>query len=187
MSINIQTEGRRHYITGHTYAVRDQIRALGAHWDAARKAWWTAKAEQAQSLVSALNTQQAAAAQQERAAGIALTDRAIRGRAKYKGREYYLLASGISKTGKPYAKLASKDGTLVFWAKEGEPVHVVKSYDDATSIQALRDFAARRKAEGDSGLSYSGAGPRTGCSCGSRENYSQPTDCASCQFDQDDN
>ena len=35
--------------------------------------------------------------------------------------------------------------------------------------------------------SSSGAGPRTGCYCGSRENYSQASDCSSCKFDQDDN
>lgn len=37
------------------------------------------------------------------------------------------------------------------------------------------------------GTRSGGAGRRTGCSCGSRENYSQPSDCRSCKFDQDDN
>ena len=48
MSITIQTEGRRTYLAGNTYPHRDAIRSIGAHWDADRKMWWTAKRDQAQ-------------------------------------------------------------------------------------------------------------------------------------------
>lgn len=44
----------RTLITGNTYPVKDQIKALGARWDAAAKGWWVPNesAEEAQRLVS---------------------------------------------------------------------------------------------------------------------------------------
>jgi len=41
-------------ITGNTYPVKDQLKALGGRWDAARKAWMVPedKADKARALVS---------------------------------------------------------------------------------------------------------------------------------------
>lgn len=64
MSITLQTEGRRTYLAGDTYPHRDAIRNIGAHWDAARKMWWTAKREQAETLAAQLNQTQPAAQSQ---------------------------------------------------------------------------------------------------------------------------
>jgi hypothetical protein len=35
----------KHYITGNTFPVKDQLRQLGCRWDAGRKAWYTEDAE----------------------------------------------------------------------------------------------------------------------------------------------
>jgi hypothetical protein len=67
MSISIRIQGRRIYIAGETYPVKDQIRAIGAKWDADHKMWWvglTARAE-AEQLAARLN---AAPAKASRAA-----------------------------------------------------------------------------------------------------------------------
>ena len=42
-------------ITGNTYQVRDRLKAIGARWDATRKAWMvdSDQAEQARSIVAA--------------------------------------------------------------------------------------------------------------------------------------
>ncbi|KKN38758.1 hypothetical protein LCGC14_0750210 [marine sediment metagenome] len=80
--------------------------------------------------------------------GIDTSDRVVRGRATYAGKTYYVLAEGISqRTGKPYAKLAFRDGSRVFWAKNVADVEVVKRYNEPTSIDALRAYANRRRAE----------------------------------------
>jgi len=51
MTIKIETDKRRRYLTGDTYPFRDQIRAAGCRWDPDRKAWWTAKADVAERIV----------------------------------------------------------------------------------------------------------------------------------------
>lgn len=55
MTIVLDTVGRRIYLRGDTYPMRDRIRAIGGHWDAAEKAWWigAGKREAAEALVSA--------------------------------------------------------------------------------------------------------------------------------------
>lgn len=40
MSLSTITEGRRIYITGNTFPVKDKIKAMGGHWDNDRKMWW---------------------------------------------------------------------------------------------------------------------------------------------------
>lgn len=87
-------------ISGNTYPVKDQIKALGGRWDSAQKCWMVPD----------------------------------------------------DKADKAYALVQS----------------------------------APRKTAGDY-RRYNSGGARTGCSCGSREGYSRPTDCAQCRFDQDDN
>ena len=48
-------------ITGNTYPVKDQIKALGGRWNSDRKAWMVPadKADQARALVSRAGTAQA--------------------------------------------------------------------------------------------------------------------------------
>ena len=38
-------DSTRHFITGNTYPVKDQLRDLGCRWDGSRKAWYTEDAE----------------------------------------------------------------------------------------------------------------------------------------------
>lgn len=187
MQIQIESSGRRHYLTGNTYAVRDRIRSMGAHWDPARRAWWTGKREEAEQLVAALNAQQTAQAAQEREQGVGLTDRVIRGRCEYKGKTYYLLAHGTSRSGRPYAKLCSRDGSLVFWASaEHLPtLRVLKEYREPTSIEALRDYAERAKQGGggrlEDGYYYGRGGEVLASGCSKCSRLGQM--CRSCQHD----
>lgn len=53
MNIQISSEGRRHYLTGNTYPIKDQLRSAGAHWDRDRGAWWTSKRDVAESFLAA--------------------------------------------------------------------------------------------------------------------------------------
>jgi len=40
MAIELQNQGRRCYLIGNTYPIKDKIKAAGGHWDNDRKAWW---------------------------------------------------------------------------------------------------------------------------------------------------
>lgn len=51
-NIEIKSEGRRHYLVGDTYPIKNAIKAAGCNWDRDRYAWWTGKLEVAQKLVA---------------------------------------------------------------------------------------------------------------------------------------
>lgn len=155
MSITIESAGRRHYLLGNTFPLRDQLRAAGAKWDPERKAWWTGKRDVAEQLVAKLaaapagETSSSGAAEQS-GPGESAT---VAGKAEYKGRTYYL-AGRVDRgrthyddrvdavTTRDGAKclLISRDGKLQFWAARGE-IRVIKTYDKPTTIGRLKRFA----------------------------------------------
>lgn len=47
-TVTIEKQGRRYYLVGNTYPVKDALRSAGAHWDRDRGAWWTSKSDVAQ-------------------------------------------------------------------------------------------------------------------------------------------
>jgi hypothetical protein len=150
MTTALEKIGRRLYFRGAPYEVRGALEAASAKWDPDQRAWWigSGKAAEAERLVARINATTQAAAETERTEGIALDARVIRGRATYEGKTYYLLARGISsRTDKPYAKLAFRDGSRVFWARDPRAVRIIKEYREPTSIESLRAYAERRQAE----------------------------------------
>lgn len=136
MGIQIQTQGRRHYLVGDTYQIREQLQAAGCHFDretpptaAPRGAWWTSKLEVAQRFAGAAAPQASAAVDAPQSGGRNESlggDSTVIGRASYKGREYLLVWEGTTSRG-PAAKLAFTDGSKVFWA-DAAAVHVTKRY-----------------------------------------------------------
>lgn len=157
--IKIERTGRRSYIIGNTYAIKDALKAAGAHWDGERRAWWLGDDTAAKSLVERCGK---AACEPKTAAPAAqgLTeDSKIAGKATYKGRPYLLLWSGRTSRGEA-AKLAFADGSKTFWADASE-VEVTKTYERHETkgpmtwrrLQALRARYAEGRAQGyDDGI-----------------------------------
>src|SRR5271165_2103437 len=100
---------------------------------------------------------------------------------QYKGRTYLLLWSGKTRFG-TRAKLGFMDGSKEFWVELSAISGVADKMESHRVVAESRPMTASRPTRQSSGL-----GRRTGCSCGSRENGSQDSDCSSCRFDQDDN
>lgn len=198
MAIQTQNEGRRTYLIGDTYPIRDQLRDAGAHWDAARKAWWLGSRERAEQLAGALapvsDQRQQAAQPQQTAPGEGAT---VAGRAEYKGKTYYIAGrvdrghthydDGVDAvTTRDGAKilLYFRDGSSQFWAARSE-VRVVKSYDRPQTIRGLREYAARAKQAGGGRLEdgyYYGPGGEilaSGCARCARLGHM----CRSCEHD----
>lgn len=141
-NITLQADGRRVYFVGNTYSVKDALRNAGAHWDAARKAWWTGKKAEAEAILKSLQPTSPSSD------GVDLDAKVIKGRATYQGKDYYLLARGISQnTGKPYVKLCFRDGSKVFWASNPADVMVQSEYREPMSINKLRAFAEQAKSD----------------------------------------
>lgn len=123
MCIQIQKDGRRFYLVGNTFAIKDKLRAAGAHWDGDRKAWWTSKIDVAEQFTSGSSGEVPS-----RPEGDTLTeDSKIAGKATYKGKQYILVWEGETKRGRA-CKLAFADGSKVFWAEASE-VQIVKRYE----------------------------------------------------------
>jgi len=186
--ITLQTEGRRTYITGNTYPIRDQIRAIGAHWDAKRKAWWTSKRAEAEALIAQAGESAPAApqpSQQDRTPRDG-KDSIVAGRAEYKGRTYYIAgrrdSAGGRRVGYGWADaveavttrdgakvlLYFRDGSSQFWA-DRSAVSIVKTYDRAQTIAKLAEYAQRAKDNGgplEPGYYYASNGEvlASGCS-----------------------
>lgn len=52
LSITTERVGRRTYVRGATYPIRDALRGAGAHWDADEKAWWIGSDEVATAIAA---------------------------------------------------------------------------------------------------------------------------------------
>src|SRR3990167_10623125 len=181
MSITLQIEGRRTYIIGNTYPIRDRIKALGAHWDGDRRAWWTSKRAEAEQLVAQLNEQppEQPAAQNDSGSKAPRDgeNSVVAGRATYKGKTYYV--AGRAERGRTHyddgvralqtqdgAKflLYFRDGSSQFWASRAE-VQIVKSYDRPQTIAGLRRFMEQQKTAEANGEETCWA-CRKHCTCG---------------------
>ncbi len=44
--ITTRKEGRRVYVEGKTFFIKDRLRAMGGHWDPDKKAWWVSSAKE---------------------------------------------------------------------------------------------------------------------------------------------
>lgn len=144
MTTTIEKKGRRFHLVGLPFDARNLAKEAGCKWDPDARLWWTGKQDVAE-RVAAAATQRVSAQQDE---GISTSAKVITGRAEYEGKQYYLLASGVSqRTGQFYAKLAYRDGSRAFWAKDAAAVKVIRIYREKTSIDSLRAYAERRKAE----------------------------------------
>lgn len=119
MAIECKREGRRTYLLGAPYGVRDQLKAAGAHWDSERKAWWLGSDSKARELAAQL---EAVPAEPE---GLRDSD-VLLGRGSYRGRPCLVLWVGETSSGRR-CKCASLDGQRLFWAAADE-VSVEKRY-----------------------------------------------------------
>ena len=157
--ITIESRGRRHYLRGDTYAVRDRLRAGGCKWDSDARCWYTGKRELADELAAELGGDAGAAphGQQPRAPG---EDATVAGRATYHGRSCYVagrVRRGATRyddtvdaiTSRDGARMLmySRDGGMQFWVARDE-AEIVKSYVRPQTIGGLRRYAAEIRAAG---------------------------------------
>lgn len=152
--ITLRKEGRRVYIAGNTFPIKDAIRDAGGHWDADAQQWWVGTAKQA-----VIEAAIAAAVAKAAEVGDRLPEdeRSIIGRGTYRGQSYYVLGRVTSRGATQYdrdeigpiktrdgerIKLAFRDGSQTFWAPTAE-VGVDKRYERLASIRSLREYAAQ--------------------------------------------
>lgn len=194
MTISIDHQGRRFYLRGDTYPVKDQLRSAGCKWDPETRCWYTGKRELAERCVSMpglpaqppIGDQSTAlparTTSRDDARAAPGRDAVIAGRVTYKGKTYYV-AGRVDRGRTHYddrvqtvetrdgaeVLLYSRDGELQFWAAR-ELVDVVKIYDRPQTIGGMRRYAekaTRARAQGyEDGVAH---GQRYECQeCGER-------------------
>lgn len=152
MSITLTQKGRRTYISGDTYQIRDKLRAAGAHWDADARAWWysRAHAEQVEQIIKEADT---AAETPDTPGDNAL----VAGRVTYRGKTYYAagrLIRGRTRWDDTVRAVRSRDGSRIllyyrdgarqFWADYSE-VAWQKTYSSPQTIGGLRGYAEQAR------------------------------------------
>jgi hypothetical protein len=166
MTITVDKQGRRHYLRGNTYPIRDRLREAGAKWDPEERCWWTGKAETAAELIQQAADTEAPRQQERKAPGMAAT---VAGRATYKGKSYYLAARVYRQTAydvdislvetRDGAKilLYARDGSFQFWADRAS-VEIGKTYSTERTIRGLHKYAEQAKQARAAGIER--------CECG---------------------
>ena len=170
--ITIEQSGTRVYLRGDTYSAKDQIKAIGGHWDGDARAWWvgTAKAAEARELVERLASQPAAAPAPA-AADAPPARQYLAGKCMYKGKKAYIagrLVRGRTQWDDRVAEVTSRDGQSVmlvgwsgrtWWANRSE-ISEVSAYAKPKTLAGLQRFAERCRENG-------GTHPEACPNCGS--------------------
>lgn len=133
-NLTIEQSGRRLYVAGNSFPIKDQLKSIGCKWDGETKQWWIGTAKRAE-LEAVINN--AGTTQEQAAESVMVT-----GRATYKGKSYYVVWDGNSrKTGEYCCKLCFRDGSKEFWAKEMDQLKITKRYNKPQSIADLQAYA----------------------------------------------
>lgn len=149
----ITIEGRRVYIfTEYGEACVVALKSLGARWDKERRAWWTGITKRAdvERIISTPPEKLARAAAWDKVQELQRDGNNLLGRGRYRDAPYYYVARGRNDRGE-WLKLLSMDGTRSFFANAAE-VEIVKEYRRPQTLEGLRAFAEKLKAEEDESL-----------------------------------
>lgn len=170
----ISVEGRRVYIqTRYGDPCVLALKRLGAHWEPQTKRWWLTSAKKAE-----VEAAVAASAGKPNEAD-AEREVTVVGKARYKGRNYYVRWVGQCKSGEHKARLCSLDGKIDFWAKAAQPheysvtgdgdvARITKTYQEARSLDSIRRYIERLKEAETSGA---GSKPDEDCYLGANDEW----------------
>lgn len=176
--IKLSHEGRRIYILGNTYPIKESIKSAGGNWDGDRKAWWvgSSKKEAIEKAVANMSASHAEDESEELKSGRVH----VKGKVEYKGRKYYLMAE--SRDGSCF-KVCPLDGAFSFWAKTDAGAKIIKRFQESRSLLSIRRFIEdgkrleKKSAHGDAGWRNNGC-----AECRRLQDW-----CPRCAFDEFDN
>jgi hypothetical protein len=154
---DISTTRRIYVQTAYGEPCVADLKALGAHWDAERRCWWlgNAKRPAVEALLAAAVSAPPAPPEKEDASRIRLA-----GKARYKGRTYYVRFVGETKRGYS-CRLITLDQSIDFWAACAHPgevaaegqAEIIKTYSpreyrgrtEYTTLGSIQRFIAQQR------------------------------------------
>lgn len=194
----ISVEGRRVYIqTRFGDPCVPALKNLGAHWDSGTKRWWISSSKKSQ-VEAAISASAGSPNKVDEAREVTVV-----GKARYKGRNYYVRWVGQCKSGDYKARLCSLDGKIDFWAfaarpheyvsGDGDTASVTKTYEEPRSLASIRRYVEKLRSAEQKGA---GSKPDDECYMGPKGEWlvrgcsacaSLGRMCQSCRFDIYDN
>lgn len=152
MAVTIEKRGRRYYLRGNTFPIKEQLRSAGCKWDPNERAWWTGKKEIANKFSG--TTPATKSGTKDAAPG---QDATVAGRAKYRGKSYYLAGrvqlgrthwddtvASVTSRDRSRTLLYFRDGSRQFWANSAL-VTTERRYDKPQTIGGLARFAKQMR------------------------------------------
>lgn len=145
----VEKRGRRYYIVGDTYGIREELRDAGCHWDPAERAWWTGKQEIAERFAQGSSGESS-----ERSDPTVRDDQPLLGKVRYQaksGKEGTWFVAAKARSGR--LLLTNLAADRVFWADPARCTWLKtyahpddRRYGRGTTLASIRDFLARKKA-----------------------------------------
>ncbi|WP_347990054.1 hypothetical protein [Methylomonas sp. AM2-LC] len=132
--LSVEENDNRFWLIGPTFEFRKIIKRLGGKFDAAKKMWFSETPDIASQIVIAVDRHV------EIQPAVSITENIIKGKAIYKGHEYFILQD-VLKGDKRIIKLVYKDGSKVFHPKSADDVEIKAKYGNhPRSIYSLNQF-----------------------------------------------
>lgn len=159
MAISIRQDGRRLYLVGDTYPVKDQIRSAGGKWDLEHKAWYVGvqRRDVAERIITQCAGGGAAATTTTQSQAPPGLDAVVACRATYHGHTYY--AAGRIERGRTHwddqvravesrdgsrVLLYFRDGSRSFWAATADVTFAhMYGAGRGSTIRRVREAAER--------------------------------------------
>lgn len=177
MAITVETVGRRFYIKGDTFPLKDALRGAGCKWDPDARAWWTGKKEVADRFAASGDAAPASGSSSSKRPGEGEgegADTVVAGKATYRGQTYYVVGRVVrgrtryddwvepvvTRDGSRVL-LAFRDGSRTVWAPLSGPeaARFDRHYKRPQTIGGLKVFAeeAKRARENGEGCYFCGS------------------------------
>lgn len=125
----VERVGARVYAVDAPFAVKDELKRIGCHWDSGRRQWWIGakKAAELEALVERINAAPNADAPDTRATGLPTMserdDCRVYAKVTYKGSNWYVVAEAHDKGRCKICKLSG----VGFWVDMAD-CEIVKTY-----------------------------------------------------------
>ena len=165
-AIELESCGKRVYVVGNSFPIKDRLKSAGCHWDGERRQWWIGanKRSEVERIVGSASGDAVESATEN------ADDIKVIGKARYKGRNYYVRWAGECRNGSYKARLVTLDAKIDFWANcarpggcgfdgSGDVAVIVKTYHprerygkvEHTTLGSLKRFIERKKEEDAAG------------------------------------
>lgn len=169
MTLTVEQVGRRVYVVGDTFSLRERLKQAGCSWDADRRQWWIGAARRQAVVDIVAKADVSPQTAYKKASPEELSNLPCHGKVTYKNRQYYVV--GRTRDGVKL-HLTVLDCSIDFWAAASDcawarrytPHRSDRRYGDyrQQTVGRIRAFVSREEAAKQRGDAVCAECGRTG-------------------------